>query len=55
MRKVSVIPVVVGALRAVSTRFQKFVEDIGITLKTGHAQKTALLGTAGVLRLLLNC
>ena len=33
MRKVSVIPVVVGALRAVSTRFQKFTKDSGITMK----------------------
>ena len=55
MRKVSVIPVVVGALGAVSTRFQKFVKDIGTTLKTEHAQKTALLGTAPILRLVLNC
>ena len=28
MRKVSIIPVVVGAFGAVSTRFQKFVKDI---------------------------
>ena len=55
MQKVSVIPVVVGALGAVSTRFQKFVKDIGITLKIEYAQKTALLGTARILRLVLNC
>ena len=55
MREVSVIPVVLGALEALSTRFQKFVKDIGITLKTEHAQKTALLGTARILRLVLNC
>ena len=51
----SVIPVVVGALGAVSTRFDKFVKDIGITLKIEHAQKTALLGTARILRLVLSC
>ena len=55
MRKVPVIPVVVGALGAVSTRFEKFIKDIGITLKTEHAQKTALLRTARILRLVLNC
>ena len=55
MRKVSVIPIVVGALGGVSTRFQKFVKDIGITLKIEYAQKTALLGTARILRLVLNC
>ena len=41
IRKVSVIPVVVGALGAVFIRFQKLLMDIGITLKTEHAQKTA--------------
>jgi len=55
MQKVLVIPIVVGALGAVSTRFQKFVKDIGITLKIEYAQKTALLGTARILRLVLNC
>ena len=55
MRKVSVILVVVGAIGTVSKRFQKFVKDIGITLKIEYAQKTALLGTARILRLVLNC
>ena len=55
IRKVSVIPVVVGALGAVSTRFEKFIKDIGVTLNTEHAQKRALLGTARILRLVLNC
>ena len=39
----SVIPVVVGALGAVSTRFEKFVKDIGITLKIEHAQKNSFI------------
>ena len=55
MRKVSVIPVVVSALGAVSTRFQKFLKDIRITLKIEYAQSTTLLGTARILRLVLNC
>ena len=55
MRKVLVIPVVVGALGAVSTRFQKFVKDIGITLKIEYVEKITLLGTARILRLVLNC
>ena len=55
IRKVSVISVVVGALGAVSTRFEKFVKDIGITLKIEHAQKTALFDTARMLRLVLSC
>ena len=55
IRKVSVIPVVIGAIGAVSTRSEKFIKDIRITLETEHAQKTALLGTARILRFVLNC
>ena len=51
----SVIPVVVGALGAVSTRFEKFIKDIGIILKIEHDQNPALLDTARILRLVLSC
>ena len=53
MKKVHVIPVIVGALGTVSKNFEKHVSDIGIVLKVEHAQKTALLGTARILRLVL--
>ena len=53
MRKVTVIPVVVGALGAISKRLEKFVKDIGINIRVEHVQKTALLGTARILRLVL--
>ena len=33
MRKITVIPVVVGALGAISKRFEKFVKDIGINIR----------------------
>ena len=55
IRKIPVIPVVIGAQGAVSTRFKKFVKDIGITLRFEHAQKPALLGTVRKLRLVLSC
>ena len=41
-----VVPVVVGTLGAVSKR-------LGITIRTGLLQKTALLGTARILRKVL--
>ena len=44
MKKVIVIPVVVGALGAISTGFEKYVAAIGIEMKVQHAQKTALIG-----------
>ena len=55
MRKVTVIPVVAGALGAISTGFEKYVAAIGIEMKVVHAQKTALLGTARILRVVFGC
>ena len=53
MPKVTVIPIVVGALGAISNRFEKFVKEVGIHIRVEHVQKTALLGTARILRLVL--
>ena len=51
MRRVTVIPIVVGALGAITTRIKKCVKEVGIEMCVEHEQKTALLGTARVLRL----
>ena len=40
----------IGALGAVSKSFQQYIERLGIQIKTEHLQKTALLGTARILR-----
>ena len=48
--KVEVIPVVIGALGAVTKNFEQCIERLGIRIKTEHLQKTALLGTARILR-----
>ena len=50
---VTVIPIVVGTLGAITTRFEKCVKEVGIEMCVKHLQKTALLGTARVLRLVL--
>ena len=55
MRKVTVIPVVVGALRATSTSFRKYVAEIEFEMRVKYTQITALLGTARILRLVLGC
>ena len=55
MKEVIVIPVVVGALGAISTGFEKYIAAIGIEMRVEHAQKAALLGTARILRLVLRC
>ena len=53
MQKVTIIPIVVGALGAITNRFGKFMQEIGIDIRIEHVQKTALLGTARLLRLVL--
>ena len=55
MKEVIVIPIVVGALGAISTGFEKYIAAIGIEMRIEHAQKTALLGIARILRLVLGC
>ena len=53
IRHVEVVPVVVGALGVVSSRLDAWLEKLGVTIRTGLLQKTALLGTSRILRKLL--
>ena len=53
IRQQEVVPVVVGALRAVSKRLDTWLDKLGITIRTGLLQKTASLGTARILRKVL--
>ena len=46
IRHREVIPVVIGALKVVSKRLDAWLEKLGVTIKMGPLQKTALLGTA---------
>jgi len=48
-----VVPVVVSALRVVSNRLDAWLENLAVTIRTELLQKTALLGTAKILRKLL--
>ena len=54
IRHPEVVPVVVGALGVVSNRLDAWLEERGVTIRTGLLQKTALLGTARILRKLLD-
>ena len=47
------VPVVAGALGVVSNRLDAWLEKLAATIRTGLLQKTALLGTARILRKLL--
>ena len=53
MRKVEVIPVVIGALGCVSIKFEQWNKRIGITVNVEDIQKMTLLGTARILRRVL--
>ena len=55
MKEVIVIPVVVRALGAISTGFEKYIAAIGIEMRLEYPQKTALLVIARILRLVLGC
>ena len=50
MRKVLVVPVVIEALGAVSVNFKEYMKRIGVNVRLEVIQKTALLGTARVLK-----
>ena len=53
IRHLEEVPLVVGALGRVSNRLDAWLEKLGVTIRTGLLQKTALLGTARILRKLL--
>ena len=55
IRSITVIPVVVGALGSTSKKLKKCIEELGVVISTVLLQKTALLGTARILRKVLNC
>ena len=55
MKKVIVIPIIVGTLGTITTKFGKYIENLGIEIRIEHVQKSALLGTARTIRKVLSC
>ena len=53
IRHLEVVPVVLGAHGVVSNKLGAWLEKLGVTIRTGLLQKTALLGAARFLRKLL--
>jgi len=47
------IPVIIGATRTISKSFRKYVSNIPGTREVKELQKTAILGTAHILRKVL--
>ena len=54
MNKVTVIPVVIGALGVISDKFERYMEKFDVKIATEIIQKTALLGTARILQKVLS-
>ncbi|XP_029652327.1 uncharacterized protein LOC115225519 [Octopus sinensis] len=55
MRKLSVIPVVLGVFGELTTKFEKYITVIGIDMRAEQAQKTVLLWSSMILRLVVGC
>ena len=55
MKKVAEIAIVVGVLGTIATKFEKYIESLGIKIRLQHVQKSALLGTARIIRKVLSC
>ena len=53
IRHLEVVLVVVGSRGEVSNRLDAWLEKLGVTIRTGLLQKIAFLGTARILRKLL--
>ena len=51
--KTKVIPVIIGATGTISKSFRKYVSNIPRKLEVKELQKTAILGTAHILRKVL--
>ena len=49
------IPVVLGTLGSITKNFEKYVDMTGNKIDLHTAQKTTLLGTARILRKVLEC
>ena len=50
LKKIEVVPVVVGALGWISKGFSEWMDTLGIKLNVRMVQKSVLLGTARILR-----
>ena len=53
LRNVEIVPVVIGALGSIFASFDRWMGKLGIKCNVGVMQKSALLGTARILRKVL--
>ena len=53
LRKVLVVPMVIGALGAVTSNFRRYLDSVSCKLTVSNLQKTALFGSAHILQKVL--
>ena len=49
------ITIEVRAVRTITPIFEKYIESLRIEIRIEHVQKSALLGTARIIRTALSC
>ena len=49
MEKVVVVSIVAGALGAIKTKPERYIESLGIDIRIGHVQKLAFFGTVRII------
>ena len=54
LKEVDVVPVVIGALGTVTKKFKKWIDQLELKLTVEELQKPCLLGTARILRKVLD-
>ena len=54
MKKVTIVPIVIGALGTVTERIDSWIEQIGIDCPVALLQKGCLLGSARIIRKVMN-
>ena len=54
LRRVTVVPVIIGALGTVSKDIEKWLAENGVTCRLESLQRACLLGTARILRNVLD-
>ena len=55
IKKIDVIPAILGVLGIIRKNFEKYVDPIGCKIDLHTLQKTTLLGAARILRKVLEC
>ena len=49
------IAIIAGALGAITIKFQKYIESLGIDIRVANVQKSEVLRTARIIRKVLSC